>query len=86
MGGNANNGTNDGFAYVNSDNTPSVANANIGSRQGSSTAHNKEVYNLCRYLNHVGVFRVRLFPPQNISDLCNLASWQKIYMRAVLCE
>lgn len=32
LGGNANNGTNDGFAYVNSNNTPSNANANIGSR------------------------------------------------------
>ena len=32
VGGNANNGTNDGLAYVNSDNTPSNTNANIGSR------------------------------------------------------
>lgn len=32
LGGNANNSTNDGFAYVNSTNTPSDANANIGSR------------------------------------------------------
>ena len=31
-GGNANNGTNDGFAYANSNNAPSNANTNVGSR------------------------------------------------------
>lgn len=32
FGGNANNGANAGFAYSNSNNTPSNTNANIGSR------------------------------------------------------
>ena len=32
VGGNANNGANDGLAYVNVNNAPSNANANIGSR------------------------------------------------------
>lgn len=32
LGGNANNGTNAGFVYVNSNNAPSNANTNIGSR------------------------------------------------------
>jgi hypothetical protein len=32
VGGNANNGDNDGLAYVNVNNAPSNANANIGSR------------------------------------------------------
>ncbi len=32
FGGNANNGSNAGFTYANSNNAPSNANANIGSR------------------------------------------------------
>lgn len=32
LGGNANNGANDGFAYANVNNAPTNANANIGSR------------------------------------------------------
>jgi len=32
VGGNANNGSNDGLAYLNANNAPSNANANIGSR------------------------------------------------------
>lgn len=32
VGGNANNGANDGFAYVNTNDTPANSNANIGSR------------------------------------------------------
>lgn len=32
VGGNANNGANDGFAYVNHNNSPANTNANIGSR------------------------------------------------------
>lgn len=37
FGGNANNGANAGFAYANSNNTPSNANANIGSHLCSNT-------------------------------------------------
>nr|DAI22996.1 MAG TPA: hypothetical protein [Caudoviricetes sp.] len=33
FGGNANNSSNAGFSYANSNNTPSNTNANIGSRQ-----------------------------------------------------
>lgn len=32
LGGNANNGANDGLSYANSNNAPSNTNANIGSR------------------------------------------------------
>lgn len=32
VGGNANNGSNDGLAYLNANNVPANANANIGSR------------------------------------------------------
>lgn len=32
VGGNANNGSNDGLGYLNANNAPSNANANIGSR------------------------------------------------------
>lgn len=35
LGGNANNGANDGLAYLNSNNSPANSNANIGSRLNS---------------------------------------------------